>query len=156
MPVAALAFPDVEGSAPVTVTADAPVLDVFEPVAETALADAFGNPVNCVIILDKVILDSCHLDEPGFSCVVDEGGVAAPAEGIIVLKLGCREKLAVLVKVNKDSGVCILDESAAVGRVIRHVTFAVDELNEGEVILSADLCVIFTECGCDVNDARTV
>ena len=156
MSVTAFAFPDVEGSTPVTVTADAPVLNIFKPVTEAALADAFGNPVNGVVILDKVILNGGHLDEPGFSCVIDEGGVASPAEGIIVLELGCGEEFSVFIEVDEDIDIGILDELACVGSFLGHIALAVNELNEGEVVFSADLCVILTECGSDMNDARTV
>ena len=156
MPVTAFAFPNVEGSAPITVTADAPVLNVFKPVAEAALADAFGNPVNGVVILNKVILNGCHFDKPGFSCVVDERCVASPAEGIVVLKLGCGEKLAFAVKVNKNFGVSILNKHARIGSFICHVALAVNKLDKGQIIGSANLCVVLTESGSDVNDARTV
>ena len=44
--VAALALPDIQRSTPVTVTADAPVLNVLQPVAETAFTDALRNPVD--------------------------------------------------------------------------------------------------------------
>ena len=74
MAVTAGAFPDVQRRAPVTVTADTPILHVLQPVAEAALADGFGNPVDGVVVADQILTDSGHLDEPGFSCVVDQGG----------------------------------------------------------------------------------
>ena len=48
----AAAFPDVKRSAPVTVTGDCPVLYIGKPVAETSLADGFGNPIDGVVVAD--------------------------------------------------------------------------------------------------------
>ena len=64
MSVTAFTLPDVERSTPVTVTADTPVLNVFEPVAEASLADAFGDPVDSIVVSDKVVPYRRHLDEP--------------------------------------------------------------------------------------------
>ena len=61
---------------PVPVAADAPVLDVFQPVAEAAFADALRNPVDGVIVADEIVFDSGHFDKPGFPRVVDKRRVA--------------------------------------------------------------------------------
>ena len=60
--VSALALPDVQWSTPVAVTGDRPVLNILQPVAETALADGLGNPVYCIVIADQVIADSSLAD----------------------------------------------------------------------------------------------
>ena len=62
--VTAFALPDVERRTPVTVTADTLVLNVFEPVAEASLADAFGDPVDGIVVSDKVVPDRRHFDKP--------------------------------------------------------------------------------------------
>ena len=85
--MAAFAFPYVKWRSPVTVTADSPVLNVFQPVAETAFTDAFRDPVDSIVIPDQIILYSSHLDEPGFSCIVDKWCITSPAVRIAVLKL---------------------------------------------------------------------
>ena len=51
------AFPDIEGGAPVAVAGNAPVLNVFEPVAEPAGADSWGNPVDLGVIFEQGVLD---------------------------------------------------------------------------------------------------
>ena len=47
--------PDIERCTPISVTADSPVLNVLEPVAESSLSYAFGNPIYSVIISDEDI-----------------------------------------------------------------------------------------------------
>src|SRR5699024_3456423 len=42
--MAALTLPDIQGSTPVTVPGDGPVLDILQPVAKTSLADGFRDP----------------------------------------------------------------------------------------------------------------
>ena len=81
--MSALAFPDIQRCSPVSVTADAPVLYILQPVAETAFSNAFRDPVDGIIVADQVILYCSHLDEPGFSCVVDQRCIATPAMRII-------------------------------------------------------------------------
>ena len=48
----AFTLPDIQWSSPVTVTADTPVLNVFQPVTKTAFADGFRNPVDGVVVAD--------------------------------------------------------------------------------------------------------
>ena len=81
------AFPDIERCAPVTVSGDTPVLDVLQPVSETAFADVGGDPVDLLVVADQVIADLCHLDKPGLTRIVEQRGVAAPAVRIVVLEL---------------------------------------------------------------------
>ena len=96
---AALALPHIQRSSPVAVAADAPVLDILQPVAEAALADALRDPVDGVVIADEVLLHRRHLDEPGFPGVIDERGVAAPAERVVMLKLRRGEQLSFLIQI---------------------------------------------------------
>jgi len=63
---------------------------------------------------------------------------------------------AFAVEVNKDFGVCVLNEHTCIGCFFCHVTLAVNKLNERKVIASANLCVVLTECGSDMNDTCTV
>src|SRR5699024_8935859 len=84
--MAALAFPYVERCSPVTVSADSPVLNIFQPVAEAAFSDTLRDPVDGVVIPDQVLFDCSHLDKPGFSSIVDKRCVTSPAVRIAVLK----------------------------------------------------------------------
>ena len=96
--LSALALPYGKRGSPVTVSGEGPVLYVLQPIAETALADAFRDPVDGVVVADQIVPDVRHLDEPGLSGVVDQGRAAAPAMGIAVLELRRVEKLSSLVQ----------------------------------------------------------
>ena len=150
------AFPDVERGAPVAVAGNRPVLHVLEPVAEAALADGFGDPVDGVVVLNEVVADGGHLDIPRFAGVVDQRRVAAPAVRVIVLELRGVEELSFVPEVFEDDGIGLLHEDPGVGRLGGHVAGAVDELYEREVIAASDAGVVFTERGRDVDDARAV
>ena len=152
----AFAFPYRERGAPVTVAGDSPVLNVFKPVAEASFADRLRYPVYRVVVTDEVILYSRFADVPGFSCVIDEGGVASPAMRLVMLKLQRVKEQKHCAKVVKHHRVGFLYKYAGVRCFGGHIALAVNELNEGKVILLADLRVIFTECGSDMNDAGTV
>ena len=84
-----LAFPDIQRRTPVTVTADAPVLNIFQPVAEAALANAFRDPVDSVVVTDQVIFYRGHFDKPGVSGIVDQRGSAPPAMRVAMFKYRC-------------------------------------------------------------------
>ena len=156
VPVTAGAFPDVQRRAPITVTADTPILYVLQPVAEAALADGFGDPVDGVVVADQILTNRGHLDEPGFSCVVDQGSVTAPAEGILMLELGRVEEQTALVQIGEHHRIRLLDKYAGEGSLLGHVTLGVHELHEGQIVLAAHVGVIRTEGGRDVNHTGTV
>ena len=73
-----------------------------------------------------------------------------------MLKLGSIEEHTCLFEVNKNMLVCILYEDACVRCFFCKVTLAVNKLNKGKIVLSADSCVVFTECGSTMNDTCTV
>ena len=97
--VSALTFPDIERGSPVTVTADAPVLNILDPIAETSFTDALRNPVDRVIIRDQVVPYYCHLDEPGLARIVDQRRVTSPAVRIAVLELRCIKEKASRIQI---------------------------------------------------------
>ena len=95
MDVAAiLAHPYGQGGAPIALPADAPIDDVFQEVAHAAFLDGLGDPVDAPVVFHEPVPDGGHLDEPALAGVIDQGGVAAPAEGIAMLKLRRRKQQA--------------------------------------------------------------
>ena len=156
MSVTAFALPNIERRTPVTVTADAPVLNVFKPVAETSLTDALGNPIDCIVVSYKIVLNRRHLDKPGLSCIVDERSIAAPAERVVVLELRRTEEESSLLKILKNRNIRILDKETCKRSFLCHITLAVNELNKRKIIVSADSRVVLTECRSNVNDTCTV
>ena len=87
MLMSTLTLPDIQRSSPVTVTADTPVLNIFQPVAETALTDTFRDPVDSIIIRDQIVLNIRHLNEPRFASVIDQRSITSPAVWITMLEL---------------------------------------------------------------------
>ena len=164
---AALALPDVQGSSPVSVAGDAPVLNVLQPVAETALSDVRRDPVDLLVAIYKVIPDVRHLDEPGLARIVKERRAAAPAVRIIMLEFGRGEQKAARAQVLEDFRVGAdraffdlflsgLAAHAGEGCSLHKASLRVNELDERSVVLPADSRVVFTESGSDVDDAGTV
>ena len=164
---AVIADPYRKRCSPVTVAGERPVLNILQPVAETSLTDALRDPVDLLVVRDKVILDGCHADEPGLARIVNERCSASPAVRIIMLELrSCSEKPA-LLKILEDLGVCahraffhfLLGRLAAVAgerRIRCHSALLIDEFEERKVIVASDPGVILTECRSDMNDAGTV
>ena len=93
----ALALPNIKRRTPIAVARNAPILNIFKPIAETPLAYTFGYPVNGIVIADKVVAHVGHFYKPRFARIVDKRGIAAPAIGVIVLKLRRVEKQSFLV-----------------------------------------------------------
>ena len=156
MLMAALALPDIQRSTPVTVTADTPILYVLQPVTETALADALRNPVDCVVVADQVVLHSSHLDEPGLTRIVDQRRVAAPAVRVAVLELRSIEQQTSLVQILQNFRICLLYKQASERSILGHVALAVYQLYKRQIVVAANLGIIFTECGSDVYHAGTI
>ena len=156
MLMSAAALPDVERRAPITVAADAPILHMLQPVAETPLADALGNPVDRVVVRDQLIAHRCHLDEPRLARVVDKRRVAAPAMRIAMLEDGRLEEQSLRLQILQDQRIGVLDEDARPIRVRRHFSLRIDELHERHIVLAAHAVVVLTKRRRRMNDARAV
>ena len=89
MLVTALALPDIQRSSPITVPADAPILDIFKPVPKTLLSNTLRDPVDRIIVCDQIILYLRHLDEPRFPRIVKQRRITSPAVWITMLELRC-------------------------------------------------------------------
>ena len=156
MAAAAFALPDIQRGAPVPVAADAPILHVFQPVAEAALADGRGNPVDGVVVADQIFANRGHLDKPGFSRVIDQRGVAAPAERVAVLKLRRGEQQPPRFQVIQNQRIGVFDKHAGPRGFLCHLALAIHQLNERQAVGTAHAGVVLTERGRDMNHAGTV
>ena len=97
--MAALTFPYRKRCSPVTVSGNTPVLYIFQPVTETSFSDGFRDPVYRIVVADQILFYFCHLDEPGFSRVVDQRGVTSPAVRILMLELRCLKEQSLCVEI---------------------------------------------------------
>ena len=131
--------------------------DVFEEVAHAAFPDGLGHPIDGAVGGNELVLHLGDLDEPARTRIVHEGGIAPPAVGIVVLEGQRLEELAALFEHLQNDGVCLLDEEAVkFGAALVELALFVDEGDDGERINFADVVVVLTERGRDVDDARAV
>ena len=156
MHMSAFTLPDVQWCSPVTVSGNTPVLNVFQPVAETSLTDALRNPVDGVIVADQVIFDCSHLNEPGFTCIVDQWCITSPAMRIVMLKFRCIKEFSFFVKILKYKRISFLYKDSCIWSLCCHITFTVYKLYKRKIIVTSDTAVVFTECRCDMNDTGTI
>ena len=75
-------------------------------------------------------------DEPGFSCVVDQGRVASPAVRIAVLKLRSRKQQVRILQSLQDKGICFLYKYTRPGSFFGHIAFTVYQLYKRKIIFS--------------------
>ena len=154
--VAALAGPHRQRGAPVALAGEAPVDDVVKEVAHTAFLDVVRHPVDGAVVLHQLIVHGGHLDEPALAGVVDQRGVAAPAERIVVRERHGGEQQAARLEILEHQRVGVLDEHARPLGVLGHPALAVDEVDERHVVLAADAVVVLAERRRDVDDAGAV
>ena len=154
--VTAFTFPNIKRSTPITVTAYTPILYVFKPSTETSFTDCLRNPINCIVIFNKVVLNVCHLDKPSITCIVDKRCITSPTERIAVFKLRRIEQLTSFFKIYKNFFINIFTECTCPRCFLSHFTLTVNKLYERQVVLSADIRVVLTECRSDMNDTCTV
>ena len=154
--MAAAALPDVQWCSPVTVTADSPVLDILKPVTETSLTNAFRNPVDGVIIADQILFNSCHLNKPGFSCIIDQWCITAPAVWVIMLKFRSIKQLAFFFKISQHHWVCFFNKYTGIWCLRSKIALTVYKLYKWKVIFTSYAAVVFTKCRRNVNDTGTI
>ncbi|MNW59713.1 hypothetical protein D3C74_376460 [compost metagenome] len=80
-----LADPDIQRSPPIAVAADVPIHQFLQEFAETAFPHMIRIPIHTVVVRNELVLDCRCLDKPAVCCIVEQRGIAAPAERIAVL-----------------------------------------------------------------------
>ena len=128
MPVPAGAFPDIQGRSPVPVSADPPVLHVFQPVAEASLSDGLRNPVDLIVIFNQLLPHVRHFNKPRIARIVDQRGIAAPAVRIGMLERDHLVEQSPRIQILYDFLVGILAEQPGPRRFRRHFSFVVHQL----------------------------
>ena len=155
--VTAFASPDVDGGTPVTVTGNCPVFDFSQPVAETAFADEFREPVDTVVIFHQLILQLGHFNVPGGLCIVDQRSTASPAVGIVVFHLFLCPDLVFSSQPLDDFHIqAVFHNEVTLPGSIGVLTFFIHRIDYRQVITTAGLIVVFPECRSGMNDTGTV
>ena len=154
--IAALAFPDIQRSSPVPVTGDGPVLNIFQPVAESSFADGIRDPVHSIVVADQIIPHSRLPDIPGFSGIIDQRGVASPTVRIAVLKFRRVKQKSLCLQILKNHGIGLLYKNTRIGSLRRHLSFTVHQLYKRKVIDASHLGIVFTEGRRNMHHAGAV
>ncbi len=88
--------------------------------------------------------------------VIDQGGVAAPAEGIAMLKLRRRKQQARFLQVVENQLVRVLYEDAVPGGAAAHIAPGIHQLDKGHVVFLAHPGVVLAEGRGVMDDAGAV
>ncbi len=154
--------PDGDGVTPESVSGEAPIFGVFEPVVESLFLGESGDPVGLLVVCQKVFLGGLDLDEPRVDGFVDQRLFGSPAEGITMVNLGFVNQQVLFLQVLEDSsfGSVVLDvlsdeisdgfseETGGINRAGRAVGL-------DDFMLQADLVIVSTESRGSVNDTST-
>mmetsp|Transcript_6466 Transcript_6466/g.14027 ORF Transcript_6466/g.14027 Transcript_6466/m.14027 type:complete len:811 (-) Transcript_6466:137-2569(-) len=156
-----LAAPDGNGRAPESIATDGPIPRVHEPAVESSLLDRIRHPVRLLVVLDDLIANVFHLDEPRRHRLVDEGRVAAPAEGIAVIEVVLVDQPAALLDEFDERVVGLLDvQPLHLGDVGGEESVGVDGTREvlpllDDAVREAHAVIVLAEGGRLVDDARS-
>ena len=155
--LAIFTFPNGKRRTPIALTRERPVNVVFQPVAEAAVFDVIGRPVDGLIEFHHPILELAGADVPRVARVIQQGCLASPAEGIGVRNLFGPEQQPAGIQITDDERVGVLDELSAPRRdfgderAIRQ-----DGHQHGQVVFQRGLHVFRAEGGRHVDESRTV
>mmetsp|Transcript_44678 Transcript_44678/g.105873 ORF Transcript_44678/g.105873 Transcript_44678/m.105873 type:complete len:246 (-) Transcript_44678:674-1411(-) len=128
---------------------------------EAFFLDKVRHPVRSLVVLDKLLLDRLHLDEPRRHSLVDERRIRAPAEGVAMLDRTRLDQPAASFDVSKDRLVSLLHvllhkvrhlvcEAAVVVDRARHALSLLDH-----PVRQTHPVIVLSECRRLVHDAGT-
>ena len=100
--------PNRERCAPIARAAEVPVVEIFEPFAETSRTRRFGFPANRFVQRNHALFGRSGADEPAVKRVIEHRFVGAPAVRIVVHVLFDLESGALLLHFHADHDVEIL------------------------------------------------
>ena len=140
------AAPHRQRRAPVALARERPVDVALQPVAEAAVLDVLGVPVDGLVGGQQAVLDLAGGDVPGRLGVVEQRRVATPAVGIGVLVVLGAQQPAAGAQVLDEIGVGVLDPASGVGADALVVgAVQPDRVDHGQPLLLAEAEVILAE-----------
>ena len=161
---AGVADPDRERRAPVALAGESPIDVRGEEIAEAAVFDVLGEPIDLGVVGEHLVLELGRFDEPALARVLDERiFFGSPAERVVVDVLFLVEEEAALLEVADDVFVAIFDPAAAavVGAFVGEFAVGADAVDERRafavdeifLLLREDFVVVFAEGWRDVYEA---
>ena len=149
------ADPERQRRAPVALARERPVDVAVEPLAEAAVADVAGDPVDVLVVRHQRVADGGGADVPRGLGVVEHRRVAAPAERVGVVDRRARQQQPSCVEIRRDVGVGLLHEPPA-ERPAGERAVERDGLEEHQPLGAPERVVVLAERGGDVHHARAV
>ncbi len=155
--MSAFASPDINRRAPVSVSGDRPVVDIFQPVSETLFSHEIREPVYSIVIGDQLILQLGHFDIPARLRIVDQRSSASPAMRIIVLHFLLRVDLVFRRQPLDDLHVELRIQHKAAGPwSLGIVALLVHRIRYRQAVFLSGIVVVFTESRRGMNDTGAV
>ena len=155
--LAGLVAPDRQRRAPVALARDRPVDVVLQPLAEAAVLDVLGVPVDRLVGGQQAVAQRRRADVPRRLGVVDERRPAAPAVRVgVQVRLGAQQAPA-RAQVLDQVGIGVLDPAAGVGADALVVgPVELHRVDHVEALLGAEAEVVLAERDRGVDDAGAV
>ena len=140
---AILGTPDWERSTPIARAGEVPILNIFEPLAETACSGCSRFALDSLLEFEEAIASHRSSDEPAIEGIIEHGLIGAPAVGVIVDMLLSSERLAILLEgdAEVDIEVIVGESSSLIIAAILGVSRIVSILDKTAGILTICLLI---------------
>lgn len=153
--------PERDRVSPKTVARKAPIFGIPEPIIELSFLDAFGDPMRFMVICDQVLFNRCYPNEPSRHCLIDQGGFAPPAEGIVMPNSTFFEQSASLFEISHNKLICLFDVlTFECWNFLCESTIVVNRnwrvVRRNQLLLDADLVVVLAKAWGTVYDASAI
>ena len=154
---AGLVFPDRQRCPPIPITANRPVARVLQPVAKAPVSQMIRDPGRQLIIFHQPLPKGFNPHKPGRNSLIDERGLAPPAEGITVLDRTLVNELFCLFELPDDFGVGFFDVQARKIPDIRgKPAVIIDRVHQGNTRLLAGIKILFPKGRGHMDDTGPV
>ena len=151
------ANPDRNRRAPIAIARDRPILVLFQPVSETALAGFRRIPVDLLVVGDHVAGVVRRADIPGLPGVIEQRRVASPAMRIAVRISFLLEEQAARLQVGSDLRIRDFEEFAGIrSGSFDKLAAGVERLNHRQLVLLRSPVIVFAVGRRHMDDAGTI
>ncbi|GBC76410.1 hypothetical protein HRbin07_00611 [bacterium HR07] len=114
-------------------------------------------PVNVLVVLDDLLLFRRRLDEIGVARIVEQRGLAAPAERVLVFISPRFIQQSTLLQVLYNHRVGVLDElPLSQGKFFRELALQIYGVDEGQLFGLPQLIIFFAEGRSDMDNPCAV